>query len=91
MCSPATEVKHPGETVCSQLLPGAGALLDPLGQQDGEYGAPRRPFVAEPVPEEMPGEQREHKWDCEWHHEQYPWECTCGLTQRQGTRDTEAT
>jgi hypothetical protein len=23
-----------------------------------------------------------HAKDCEWHAEQYPWECTCGLIQR---------
>jgi hypothetical protein len=25
--------------------------------------------------------------DCDWHFDQYPWECTCGATYRQ-QRDT---
>jgi len=24
----------------------------------------------------------QHKTDCEFWHDQYPWECSCGLTQR---------
>lgn len=23
-----------------------------------------------------------HSSDCEWHMDQYPWECTCGLLPR---------
>jgi hypothetical protein len=23
-----------------------------------------------------------HSGDCEWHLDQYPWECTCGLLPR---------
>ena len=34
-------------------------------------------------------EQGRHGPDCEWHHEQYPWECTCGQTRSwSGTMQT---
>lgn len=28
----------------------------------------------------MPGDALRHPLDCEWHVDQYPAECTCGLT-----------
>ena len=27
-------------------------------------------------------EATKHSGDCEWHLDQYPWECTCGLLPR---------
>lgn len=87
---------HPEETVCNRVRDPLArksspasrcrGTLEPLEQRNGENGEPRRPTVAEPVQEEMLGEQRQHKWDCEWHCEQYPWECTCGLTVPNGKR-----
>jgi hypothetical protein len=28
--------------------------------------------------------------DCDWHFDQYPWECTCGVTYRQQRDRIEA-
>ena len=28
-----------------------------------------------------PSEKRVHASDCEWHLDQYPWECTCGAEE----------
>lgn len=27
-----------------------------------------------------------HAVDCDWHCDQYPWECTCGLTTPKAAR-----
>jgi hypothetical protein len=24
-----------------------------------------------------------HAWDCDWHLDQYPWECTCGKSAHE--------
>lgn len=28
-----------------------------------------------------------HASDCEWHIDQYPWECTCGFVKRKAIMD----
>ena len=32
----------------------------------------------------------EHRMDCDWHFDQYPWECTCGVAYRQQRDRIEA-
>lgn len=63
--------------VCDVLMGRRGpgpSILDALGLELAGY---RR---VKPLPV-FNGPSSEHSPACDWHADQYPWECTCGLTK----------